>query len=153
MFLLSACGTEAKNFCPKEGCLPDRQKREQCAAPGVGDFHELTVKLAEAIPSQMAIEINGVLRLDECKPAIPGAPFVSVQRTSGNRIVIRVDHGGAYATLPAEVAVKVIKEPACVSRAEPEVMFQRSAIGLTFQPESNSNSACPPRQAARVSLQ
>ncbi|RZA05695.1 MAG: hypothetical protein EOP11_12240 [Proteobacteria bacterium] len=153
LLLLSACGTEAKNFCPKEGCKPDRIKREQCAAPGVGDFHELNIKLAEAIPSQLAVEINGVRRLDECKEAIPGAPYVSVQRTSGNRILVRVDHGGAYSSLPTEVAVKVIKESACVSRAEPEVMFERAAIALSFQSEASSNSACPARQAARVNLQ
>ena len=153
-FLLAACGTEAKNFCPKEGCRPEveRQKREQCLAPGNGSFHELTVKLNAAPPVNMAVEINGERRFDECTSAAQKAPFVSVQRASGNRLIVRVDHAGAFATLPNSMAIKVINQQNCETRVAPVTVFTADAIGLSFSKEAGVGS-CPQRDVARVTIQ
>jgi hypothetical protein len=151
-FLLVACGTEAKNLCPNNDCRTEKQKREQCSAQAGGNFHEITLKLKSALPGNLAVDVNGERRYDDCTTPAQKAPFVSVQRAAGNRVIVRVDHGGAFPTLPASVSVSVINLQACEPRMGPEPIFTANDIALTFSKEGGA-APCPPRDVARVSVQ
>jgi len=153
LLLLNGCGTEAKNFCPGGVCKPelDRQRREQCA-PGNGSFHEVTVRLSNAVPNNIAVDVNGERRFDDCNSPVQKAPFVSVQRASGNRLVVRVEHAGAFPVLPTAVSLNIINLQACVARAVPAPIFTANDIPLTFVKEGGTN-VCPARDAARTTIQ
>jgi hypothetical protein len=151
-FILVACGTEAKNLCPNNDCRTEKQKREQCAALGTGSFHEVTVKLNNSVPANIGVDIDGERRFDECTTANQKAPYVTVQRSAGNRVIVRVEHAGAYTALPTKMAINVINLQSCENRAAPVSVFTANDIALSFTKESSS-SACPGRDVARVSVQ
>ena len=155
-FFFFGCGTQAKDLCQGTDCKGKRwqeRNQAQCGGRAVGNFHEVTVRLPAALPAHLAVEVEGKRRFDECNTPAQEAPYVSALRGTDNRLVVRVEHGGAYPKLPTQVSLRVLDLKGCAAGAPAEALFAISNLTLDFKDETVNGPSCPPVKVARVTVQ
>lgn len=144
--MLAACGTEPKTLKREKGVT-----RETSCPPYIPvDFHVISFSSTKPIPEKIAIEIDGVMKGNDCAEVAKSPPLVSYPRPTPNMLSIRVEHFSAYPALPADVSFRIIDLGDC--KVPPVDFFKSGKLPLKFVQSYPSGKQCKERNEAYITV-